>query len=172
MSNLIVLSFATAEGAQDVGDLLWEADKQGIVEIEDLAVVRRDDEGDPKMWQTVQPDGGARSIFSGAFWGATLGTLFVMPVAGLATGAAAGLHDDFGIDDDFIRQVRDHLQPNTSALCVLGVANDLDALRAQLGSVEFEITSTELDPEREAELRAMSSSGTRVPVWLRYLCST
>ena len=54
-----------------------------------------------------------------------------------------------------IEQVRDQLQPDTSALFILGKANDLDALRARLADVEFDILSTEMDPEREADLRTL-----------------
>ena len=158
MSNLTVLSFSTPQGAQDISELMWAADEDGLIEIEDMAIVRRDSEGPPKMWQTVQPDSGRRSMLSGAFWGLTLGTLFVMPLAGAATGVAAGLasgHVDFGIDDEFIEQVRDQLEPNTSALFLLGVAHDIEALRDRLPTIDFEIRSTELEPAREAELRAM-----------------
>jgi uncharacterized membrane protein len=159
MSNLTVLTFTSAEGAQNLSDVLWTADEDGLIEIEDLAIVRRDVEGAPKMWQAVQPEGGRRSVLSGAFWGLTLGTLFVMPLAGAVTGAVVGMTSghihDFGIDDDFIEQVRDQLTPDTSAIFILGSATDLGALRERIQHVDFEITSTELDPEREAELRAM-----------------
>ena len=159
MSNLTVLSFPSASGAQDFADVLWDAVEDDVLEIEDLAVVRRDADGAPKMWQVIQPDGDIRNALSGAFWGLTLGTLFVMPLAGAATGLVAGLASghvhDFGIDDDFIEQVRDQLQPDTSALFILGQANDLEALRERLADVEFDILSTEMDPEREAELRTL-----------------
>lgn len=157
MSNLTVVSCSTPEGAQELSDALWSAAEDGLIDIEDLAIVRRDLEGPPKMWQTVQSEGGlGRNMLSGGFWGLMLGTLFVMPLAGAATGVVAGAASrDFGIDDDFIRDARDRLTPGTSALFVLGEATDLAGLKARLPPVDFEITSTSLDPEREAELRAM-----------------
>lgn len=159
MSNLTVLTFPSAEGAQNMSGTLWTADEDGVIEIEDMALVRRDIDGAPKMWQVVQPEGGRRGFLTGAFWGLAIGTLFVMPLAGAATGAAAGLAGnhahDFGIDDGFIEQIRDQLAPNTSALFLLGSASDLEELRRRLEGFEFDIMSTELDPAREAELRKM-----------------
>ena len=158
MSNLTVVSCPTAEGAQELSDVLWTAAIDGLIEIEDMAIVRRNLEGPPKMWQVVQPDDTRTSLLSGAFWGATLGTLFVLPFTGTATGVVAGLAGtgkDFGIDDDFIERVRDRLEPGTSALFLLAEASDIDALRDRLLPLDFDIMSTSLDPEREAELREM-----------------
>jgi uncharacterized membrane protein len=56
----------------------------------------------------------------GGFWGFLFGILFFIPVAGLAFGAGMGaLFGHFGekgIDKAFQEQVRDYLQPGTSAL--------------------------------------------------------
>ena len=158
MSNLTVVSCPTAEGAQELSDVLWTAATDGLIEIEDMAIVRRNLEGPPKMWQVVQPDDTSTSLLSGAFWGATLGTLFVLPFTGTATGVVAGLAGagkDFGIDDDFIERVRDRLEPGTSALFLLAETSDMDTLRDRLLPMDFDIMSTSLDPEREAELREM-----------------
>ncbi|MGI9624495.1 MAG: DUF1269 domain-containing protein [Acidimicrobiales bacterium] len=163
MSNLTVLSFDSATGAQELSDVLWDAAIDGLIDIEDMAIVRRNPEGPPKMWQVVQTDDDTkRNAFTGAFWGLALGTLFVMPVAGAVGGLAVGLTSghgkDFGIDDDFIEAVRDRLEPNTSAMFLLGEASDPQALRDRIPEISFEIASTTLDAEREAELREMFSA--------------
>ena len=58
----------------------------------------------------------------GAFWGFLLADLFV-PLLGMAmvqgTVALSGSLADVGIDDDFIRQVREKVTPGTSALFAL-----------------------------------------------------
>ena len=59
----------------------------------------------------------------GAFWGLLFGLLFFIPLLGMAIGAGmgalAGSMTDVGIDDDFIRKVRDEVTPGTSALFVM-----------------------------------------------------
>ncbi|MBN9096433.1 phosphotransferase, partial [Pandoraea pnomenusa] len=56
----------------------------------------------------------------GSFWGLLAGVLFFNPLLGLVTGAAAGAVagalGDFGIDDNFMRQVAQVLQPGQAAL--------------------------------------------------------
>ncbi len=59
----------------------------------------------------------------GAFWGLLFGLLFFIPLLGMAIGAGMGAlmgsMSDVGIDDDFIRKVRDEVTPGTSALFVM-----------------------------------------------------
>ena len=69
-------------------------------------------------------------------------------------GAIAGAMKDFGIDDASIAAIKQSLQPNTSALLLLGRANDRDALLATLGAFGAKVVMTSLDPEVERELAA------------------
>ena len=59
----------------------------------------------------------------GAFWGLLFGLLFFVPIFGMAVGAAmgalAGKLSDYGISDDFIRQVRSQVTEGTSALFLM-----------------------------------------------------
>jgi Protein of unknown function (DUF1269) len=56
----------------------------------------------------------------GGLWGLRFGLLFFAPVLGVAVGTAAGALTrsltDVGIDDGFIRSVREKVTPGTSAL--------------------------------------------------------
>jgi uncharacterized membrane protein len=71
--------------------------------------------------------GAASGGLSGALWGSVVGLLFLNPLAGMAvggliaagSGALSGRLVDYSIEDDFIRRIRETLQPNTSALFVL-----------------------------------------------------
>ena len=59
----------------------------------------------------------------GGFWGMLFGLLFFIPFAGFAIGAGFGaLFGHLGknaIDQSFQQQVRDYLQPGTSALFMI-----------------------------------------------------
>ena len=94
----------------------------------------------------------------GGFWGLLLGLVFLSPLAGPAFGAAAGAVagglSDFGIEDDFIKSVRDTVIPGTSAVFVVTrtrVGRPLDQ-GAGAGSATTWAAGY-LSPEQEQRLR-------------------
>ena len=73
---------------------------------------------------------------------------------GAAGGALGGSLDDVGIDDDFIRQVREKVTPGTSALFTLtSGATAPERVIDELRQYDFEIISTNLPEEQEKQLR-------------------
>jgi uncharacterized membrane protein len=73
---------------------------------------------------------------------------------GAAGGALGGSLNDVGIDDDFIRQVREKVTPGTSALFALtGGTTAPDRVIDELRQYDFEIISTNLPEEQENKLR-------------------
>jgi uncharacterized membrane protein len=98
---------------------------------------------------------GAGALWGGT-WGVLLGLIFVVPIAGPALGAAAGAIGgslaDFGIDDDFIKRVRDTVTPGTSALFLLGDDTLAERLVAHLGDVD--VVHCELTGAQERRLLA------------------
>jgi Zn-dependent protease with chaperone function len=83
---------------------------------------------------------------------------FFVPFLGAAIGAGmgglTGSLADVGIDDDFIRQVREKVTPGTSALFALtSGATAPDKVIDELKQYDFEIISTNLPEEQERKLR-------------------
>ena len=158
-SSLVVLTFSTPHGAEDVVSAIDRMKRKKVIHLEDAAIVIRDGEGRPKIKQATNLVG--VGALGGAFWGLIIGLLFMAPWLGAAVGAAAGSIGgsmaDIGVDDDFIKEVGERLSPGTSALFLLSSEADLDTLAHELGHFEFEITETNLSPEKEAELRAIFS---------------
>jgi uncharacterized membrane protein len=69
-------------------------------------------------------------------------------------GGLTGSLADVGIDDDFIRQVRERVTPGTSALFALtSGATAPDRVIDDLKHYDFEIISTNLPQEQENQLR-------------------
>lgn len=74
---------------------------------------------------------------------------------GAAIGALTGKFSDYGIDDEFINSVGENVTEGTSALFLM----TSDAVRDKVSEVvkqkgwEFEILSTNLSKEQEAQLR-------------------
>src|SRR5437016_9570289 len=122
MATLTVWKFDTAEGANQAEAELESLAKQELIKIHDAATVSLpSNKKKPKTRQLASLTGAG--ALGGAFWGLLFGLLFFIPLLGIATGAAmgalAGSMTDVGIDDDFIRKVRDEVTPGTSALFVM-----------------------------------------------------
>jgi uncharacterized membrane protein len=114
--------------------------------------------GDKKP-KTHQLHGTAGAVATwGAFWGFLFGLIFFVPFLGAAIGAGmgglSGSLADVGIDDDFIRQVREKVTPGTSALFALtSGATAPERVIDELKAYDFEIISTNLPEEQENKLR-------------------
>ncbi len=155
-STLTVVSSPTMDGAEEILKVIGSLQKQELIQVEDAAYVRRDETGKPKIKQAVNLVG--QGALGGAFWGMLIGLLFLAPWLGAAIGAASGALGgkaaDFGIDDDFIKEVGNRIQPGTSALFLLTGEGVLDKVAEALKDYEFEIIHTNLPDAEEAELRA------------------
>src|SRR5215208_8250436 len=103
----------------------------------------------------------------GALWGFLFGLIFFVPLLGMAIGAGMGALGsslaDFGIDDDFIKQVRERVTPGTSALFALTSEATVDRVIEELKQFYFEIISTNLPAEEEQKLRETFGEETYVP---------
>jgi uncharacterized membrane protein len=155
MSSLVVFTFPTEGGAQQVLNVVKDLQRQQLIELEDAAVVWRDPEGKPKVKQATSLVGAG--AWGGAFWGMLLGLLFFAPWLGMAigaiTGALAGRFTDIGIDDRFIRDVEQKIQPGTSALFLLVRRVTMDRVLTALQPYHPEVLQTSLSAEQEARLR-------------------
>ena len=152
-----MLKFDDPSGAYRVLIALQDLQERQMITLEDAAVVRWP-EGDkkPKTHQ-LHSTAGAGATW-GAFWGFLFGLIFFVPFLGAAIGAGmgglTGSLADVGIDDDFIKQVRDKVTPGTSALFALtSGATAPDKVVDELKAYDFEIISTNLPEEQEQKLR-------------------
>ena len=155
MSELVVVAFGTQTGAAEMQDALIELQKQRLVTLDDAAVVVRQSDGKVKVKQAVSLVGSG--ALGGAFWGMLVGLLFWMPWAGLAvgalSGALAGALSDHGMDDGFIREVGNTIQPGHSALFLLIREATPDKLMDELRQFNGRILQTSLSKEAEARLK-------------------
>jgi Protein of unknown function (DUF1269) len=87
----------------------------------DAAIAVKDVQGRVKLNQMINTSA-ARAI-GGAFWGALIGLIFLMPLAGspvgAASGAIGGALTDLGINNQFMTDAAAAIQPGTAALFVL-----------------------------------------------------
>ncbi len=134
MGALTVWRYDTPLGVDAAELRLKILRERGAVRVHDYVCVRWPAGADAP---TVRhPRGAGRATGVGAFLGMAVGGLLAVPVAGLALGAAAGTAAarlrEAGVDDDFVKSVRESLSPGTSALVVLSSDADLTQVREML----------------------------------------
>jgi uncharacterized membrane protein len=157
MSDLIVLAFDNEDGAIQMRDKLGALQKQQIIQLEDAAVVIRRQDGKVKVKQAVSLVGAG--ALGGAFWGMLIGLIFWMPWLGLAMGALGGAlggkFTDIGVDDKFIKEVGNTIDPGHSALFLLVSKAVEDKLADELQGTQATVLQTSLSNEQEAKLREL-----------------
>jgi uncharacterized membrane protein len=94
----------------------------------------------------------------GAFWGMLFGLIFFIPFLGMAIGAGmgalTGAFADYGIDDNFIKSVRNQVTEGTSALFLMTTGAVQDKVAEAFKGQQFEIIASNLTAEQEESLRA------------------
>ena len=93
----------------------------------------------------------------GALWGGLIGLIFLAPLVGMAigaaSGAAAGKFTDVGVDDNFLKQLAEKLEPGAAALIALGRSDAPDKLLERLRPYGGHVIQTSLDAEAEERVR-------------------
>jgi uncharacterized membrane protein len=157
MATLTVLKFDSPTGAENALGIIKDLTKQQLINLHDAAIVTwPQGKKKPKTQQLTSMAG--VGALEGAFWGMLFGLLFFVPFFGLAIGAAmgglAGKFADYGIDDNFIKSVRDQVTEGTSALFLMTSGAVRDKVADALKGTKFELIASNLTKEQEDELRA------------------
>ena len=156
MATLSVLKFHTPGGAEQALGTLEELQKQGLITVQDAAIVSWENGKKKPKTRHLDSMTGAGAL-GGAFWGLLFGLIFFVPFLGLAIGAGIGaltgslMH--FGIDEDFINQTKAQITEGTSGLFLLTSDAIIDRVAEGMKGQEFEIIATNLSTEDEAKLR-------------------
>jgi uncharacterized membrane protein len=171
MSDLIVIGYPDEETAQKVWTELVKLQQDYLVDLEDAAIIRRDQKGRMHI-TTPAHHAVAWGTFSGLFWGVLIGLLFLFPlaplvgVAGGIMGAALGTAGDLGIKDDFRQRVQDLVQPGTSAILVIVRKVTTDKFLAALAPYGGTVLQTSLPHDAEQQLmKALHGDDPAAPTW-------
>jgi len=156
MANLTVWKFNTADGAETAIAKLADLQKQHLIEIKDAAIVSwAPGKKKPKTRQAIALT--TLGALDGAFWGMLFGLLFIGPIFGLAIGALAGALSgqfaDYGINDEFIKDVRAKVTEGTSALFLMSENATVDKVLEAFSGESIELIQSNLSSEQEAKLR-------------------
>ena len=155
MSELIVLAFQDEATAKQAEAELQSLQKQQLITLADAALVTRRDDGKVKIKQAHSLVGAG--ALGGAFWGMLIGLFFFMPWMGLAigaiTGAIAGKFSDVGIDDSFIKEVGQTVEPGQAALFLMVTKVTEDKVLPEMAKFNPTVLRTNLSAEDEAKLK-------------------
>lgn len=169
MNNLIVVGFHGKHRAAEVLDQLERLHEAWVIDLEDAVAVYRRDNGTLRMDESLTPTE-AEGVGVGASLGILVGAMLAAPftagasaaaaatalgvgaVSGGTVGAIAGGTDaydwkeQFGISDDFVREVGGMIQPGDSAVFALLRAGDPEEVSKHFTGYGGTILSTTLDP--------------------------
>ena len=160
MATLTVWKFPTPLGAEEAEATLRSLQKQELIKIHDAAIVSYPEGAKKPKTRQLNNLAGIGAM-GGAFWGLLFGLIFFVPLLGMAVGAGMGAlaasMGDVGIDDSFIKTIRDEVTPGTSALFVMSSDAVMDKVHAAFEGQPMELVQTNLSTEQESKLREVFS---------------
>jgi uncharacterized membrane protein len=170
MSDLVVITYPDINQAEKTLEALKRMVTERLLDMEDAVYVTKDAGGAVQLHQMVNmPGTGAvAGGASGALWGALIGLLFLQPLAGAAIGAAvgagsgalAGKFSDYGVDDNFVKELSAHMTPSSSAIFVLFHRATVDKVVPEISKFGGTVLRTSLSTDAEQRLQSALSGQT------------
>jgi uncharacterized membrane protein len=155
MRTLFAIAYPNAEDAKAALDKLSKEQKAATISMVDAAIVTRGSDGSVKLDQMVNMT--AMGAASGALWGSLIGLLFLSPLAGAAVGAAAGAasgyFSDYGISDEFMKELGAKTAGGGATLFVLAGQITVDRIADVLGSPQASVLYTSMPDDLEARFK-------------------
>ena len=156
MSDLVFIAFPSEQKAEEVRSKILALQQEYLIEVGDAVIATRDAAGRVKLNQLLNTT--AAGAASGAFWGLLVGALFLMPLAGVAIGAASGALGgkltDIGINDETMKDAAKALQAGQAGLFLLIRKMTTDKVLAELAGIGGTVISTSFDHAKEDALKA------------------
>jgi uncharacterized membrane protein len=179
MSNLIVVGFKNNRfKATEVLNKLRQLNEDWTISLDDAVAVYRGYDGELRIDQSYELTTGEGAVWGG-LWGSLLGAILAIPFTGGASAAAAVAagalgggafgattgaisadwwKEDFGISEDFVRDVGYMVQPGDSAIFALLVANPEQVVR-QFEGYGGKVLMTTLSEEQKAKIEKVLNQG-------------
>jgi uncharacterized membrane protein len=168
MSDLVVLDFDGVGTADNVLTRLRGLQKEHLIDLEDACVVVHTENGKVQIEQALNLTalGAARGASTGMLVGTLAGLLLLNPLAGLAVGGLTGMGvgamsgslADYGINDEFIKNLGKTIPKGSSALFMLIKRSTPDKVLAELERFKPRVLKTSLSNKQEESLRAALQS--------------
>lgn len=159
MSDLVAIAYDDLAQARRAASNLGDAVKGHVIELDDVVIVERRQDGKVKLHQPSLTGLGATS---GALWGGLIGLIFLVPLVGMAVGAAAGAASgalaDTGVDDEFMKRVGQELEPGKAALFLLVRKVTADKILPEIKEPGTVIQTSLSDEDEQALQQALDAA--------------
>ena len=156
-ATLVAIGYPDQGTAEQARETVQRLEADLIIQADQVAAISRDLEGKYHVQTTHGGGSASGGAVWGGFWGLLFGLLFFIPFAGWALGA--GLGALFGhlsgkdLDKAFVQQVRDQVQPGTSALFMVIEQVTPDKAVAALQPFGGTVVKTSLSDEQTRKLQ-------------------
>jgi uncharacterized membrane protein len=154
VANLVAIAYDDLDQAKQVMGTVGQLVKEHSIELEDAVIVEHQPGGKMKLHQPSLAGAGAAG---GALWGGLIGLIFLMPLFGIAigaaSGAAAGALSDYGIDDNFMKDLGQKLPEGGAAIFVLVREATRDKVVPEISKYGGHVLQSSLSNEQEAALQ-------------------
>ncbi len=156
--QLIVAAFQDEKGAKETLKALKEARKQGLIKIENAAVLRKDEKGKLYIKETEDMGGGKGAAFggvAGAVIGLIAGPALVVPAAvGALVGGLTAKLRDTGFSNQRLETLGEGLQSGSSAIVAVVEHTWVDKVEEALAEAEADVMTAEIKADIAAQLEA------------------
>lgn len=156
MTTFTAWKFESVDGAEKATAVLRDASGDGLIRIEDYAVIEWEAAADRPTVKYENRDE-LRSAGWGALLGVLIGALFFLPLIGAAAGAAIGVlakkMDAVGITKEQLDTIGEAVVPGTSALFVVNHDSDRDRLAERFRGLGGALIASNLVSGEEDEVR-------------------
>ena len=174
MATLVAIGYPDETTATAASLEAQRLAKDLIIQPDAIAAIIRDREGKFHVTTNHHAVGGGATW--GMFWGLLFGMLFFIPFLGMAVGAGLGAlmgkMTKGAISKEFQSQVRDLLQPGTSALFLVIEHATPDKAVESLSKFGGTVLKSSLPKETEAELQEALHSGAATDEIVKDTAST
>jgi uncharacterized membrane protein len=155
MSDLIAIVYSSEEKAEEARTRVLQLQKEYLITLNDAVIATKTASGNIKLNQLVNTT--ASGALSGSFWGLLVGVLFLNPFIGVAVGAASGALGgalaDVGINDGFMKQLSETIEPGNGVLFLLVQNMTADKVLKEISGFGGTVLQTSLDETKEQALR-------------------
>ena len=157
MTDLFVFTYGDEQSGRGAFEALDGLVKLEVLTLADAALAIKDQKGKVKIKQTLENAHTGSAALWGGFWGLLIGLLFLAPIfwglLGALLGGILGKTTDIGIDNNFIKEVGDSLDPGGSALFMLVIKATPDKVVPELEKYGGHVYQTSLSTEDEENLK-------------------
>jgi|GEM_PF-1069382 uncharacterized membrane protein len=157
-SSFFAITYPDQARAAQVMATLKRIQSEKLIDLEDAVYVTKDEQGKVQLHQTHHT--ARKGALGGSLAGFIVGSILLTPIGGAAIGAATGAivgkaaAKDAGIEDQFIKDLSEQMQSNSSAIFLLVRSVSAQDVVPQLGAYGGTIIETSLTAEAQARLQA------------------